>query len=81
MAREFPDYEPYPFGRRDHVNLLVRHILLAQPLTDQYGRLLADLDDDGLVAMANSFAVAHCARREPLIALLAEDLKTPFGGV
>src|SRR6185503_148382 len=32
FRREFPNFQPFPFGQDNWVNTLVRHILLAEPL-------------------------------------------------
>ncbi|MFC5749760.1 glycoside hydrolase family 5 protein [Actinomadura rugatobispora] len=74
MAEEFPGFDPYPFGRRKFTDDLVRHLLFAQPLTVEYAELFRGLDEGGLDALADSFALAACARREPLVSILAERL-------
>ncbi len=71
VAREFPDFDPYPWGRRDWVRTLLLNILCAQPLVGEYARLLAGLDDDALLALADSFAFENCTVREPLARFLA----------
>ena len=44
--RHFPDYEPYPWGRRQHVFRLVRHILLAEPTAERFAALFQGVDPD-----------------------------------
>jgi endoglucanase len=75
MAREFPTFEPYPFGRRDFTDNLVRHILLAQPLVAEYAELFRGLREEELDALADSFAFGKCARRQPLADLLRENCR------
>ena len=41
FAEEFPDFEPYPWGKQRWIQLLVRHIMLAEPLVDQYAAAFA----------------------------------------
>lgn len=72
LTREFPDYNPYPFGARDRVDHLVRHILLAEPLLDEYTATLATLEDADLAALADSFKLENCVVREPLATTLSE---------
>lgn len=72
FEREFPDFEPYPFGSRSYVHRLVRSILFSEPLVPQFAGLLAPLSDDELVALAESFRLEACVRRAPLCELLAE---------
>ncbi|WP_093257082.1 hypothetical protein [Thermostaphylospora chromogena] len=41
FATGFPGSAPYPWGQRDYIKLLVRHILLAEPLVEDFGRCFA----------------------------------------
>ncbi|MFC4061273.1 glycoside hydrolase family 5 protein [Planomonospora corallina] len=74
LATEFPDWDPYPWGARYQTDDLIRHILIAQALLPEYAARLAGLSDDELLALADSFALPACVRREPLIELLTENL-------
>ncbi|MEV5739083.1 cellulase family glycosylhydrolase [Microbispora rosea] len=73
---EFPSWDPYPWGARYQTDDLVRHILIAQALLPEYAELFRGLDDDELLALADSFALSNCTRREPLIRLLTDNLAT-----
>ena len=66
VAREAPEFDPYPWGRFDFVRTLVLNITLAQPLTGEYAELFRGLGEDELVALADSFAFENCAVRESL---------------
>jgi endoglucanase len=68
--KEFGDFQPYPWGRRAWIHLLVRHILLAEPLVAEYGRCFAGVSPQQAEVLAGSFALDQCARREELAALL-----------
>ncbi|NUR88951.1 MAG: cellulase family glycosylhydrolase [Nonomuraea sp.] len=72
VEREFPGWEPYPWGARYQTDDLVRHVLMAQALLPEYAALFAGLDDAALLALADSFALAECTPRDPLIRLLRE---------
>lgn len=74
FAREFPDFDPYPWGARQWVNVLVRHILLAEPLVDEYARCFAGLSADGAAELARSFAFDRCVERERLSTVLRAHL-------
>jgi endoglucanase len=74
IAREFPDFDPYPWGRFDWVRTLLLNITIAQPLAHEYASLFRGLDDTELDALADSFAFDSCAVREPLLAVLQHDL-------
>ncbi|MEV5896611.1 glycoside hydrolase family 5 protein [Nonomuraea fuscirosea] len=72
---EFPHWEPYPWGARYQADDLIRHILLAQALLPEYAELFRDLGDDDLLALADSFLLERCVRREPLLDLLSTNLQ------
>lgn len=72
IAREFPDFDPYPWGRFDWVRTLLLNITLAQPLVGEYAALFRGLDDSELTALGTSFALENCLVREPLRKLLSE---------
>ncbi|MBG0818218.1 glycoside hydrolase family 5 protein [Planomonospora sp. ID82291] len=74
METEFPGWDPYPWGARYQTDDLIRHILIAQALLPEYAALFQGLSDDELVALADSFALRACVRREPLIELLTANL-------
>ena len=52
IAREFPDWAPYPWGVREATDLLVRHILLAQAMLPEYAERFRGLGDDELDELA-----------------------------
>jgi hypothetical protein len=68
--REFADYEPWPWGRRQHIALLVRHILLAEPLAERYGALFRGVTPDRARELAASFRLGACDTRDGLVDLL-----------
>lgn len=73
MAREFPDFDPYPWGRWDWVRTLLLTITVAQPLAEEYASVFRGLGTDELAALADSFRLANCQVREPLLARLAAE--------
>src|SRR3954452_21290834 len=73
VAREAPDYDPYPWGRFDWVRTLVLNITLAQPLAQEYAGLFRGRGDDDLAALADSFAFGACGIRETLHDQLARS--------
>src|SRR5690606_8245600 len=77
MDREFPDYEPYPWGRRQHVFRLVRHILLAEPLAERYAALFAGATPDRARQLADSFSFANSLKRERLVDILRRRAGSP----
>lgn len=74
LAEEFPDFTPYPWGRRDWAHTLLLNITVAQPLAYEYAGLFRGLGDDDVIALADSFALANCDQRVPLVERLRADL-------
>lgn len=66
FEREFPDFDPYPFGRRRYVEQLVRNILFAEPLSDEFAACFANADDDELAELARSFSFERCVEQKQL---------------
>ena len=77
---EFPDFAPYPWGRRAWVHLLVRHLLLAQPLVEDFARCFEGASPEEAEELASSFALERCVPRAPLVELLRRDLGRPARG-
>ena len=71
FKKEFAAYEPYPFGQQNHINLLVRNILIAEALVPEYCNLFKDLSTEDLIALARSFRFENYVKRERL-----EDILT-----
>jgi aryl-phospho-beta-D-glucosidase BglC (GH1 family) len=74
VAAEFPYFDPSPFGQQQWIHVLVRHILLAEPMVDDFARCFAGIGADEARALADCFAVEACERRAPLIDVLGEHL-------
>jgi endoglucanase len=70
--RHFPDYEPYPWGRRAHIFRLVRHILLAEPTAERYADLFSGITPDRARVLAESFRFERMLVRTELADLLRE---------
>ncbi|HET6738027.1 MAG TPA: cellulase family glycosylhydrolase [Kribbella sp.] len=63
---EFPSFDPLPFGRRQWVATLVRHILLAEPLVEDFARTFAGLGVEQVQELADSFRLDRCLTRDRL---------------
>ncbi len=66
FKKEFTEYDPYPFGQQSQINLLVRHILIAEALVPEYCNLFKDKSDEEIIALAQSFRFDNCVKRERL---------------
>lgn len=67
VAREFPGFDPYPFGAWEWVRTLLLNVMLAGPLARDYATLFGGLDDSELVDLADSFAFDRCDVRQHLL--------------
>jgi endoglucanase len=72
FAEEYPDYEPFPFGAEREIELLVRNILLAEPMLSEYAMLFRGMDEDEIDTMMRSFSFENCVRRDELASILSE---------
>jgi len=71
FKKEFAGYNPYPNGQQNKINLLVRHILIAEALVPEYCELFRGLSEKELIALAQSFRFENYVKRERL-----EDILT-----
>jgi endoglucanase len=71
FEREFPAFDPYPFGRRRYVEQLVRNILFSEQLAEEFAAAFADAGDEELAELGESFAFGRCAEQKPLCELVA----------
>lgn len=74
LAEEYPDFDPAPFGQQQWIHVLVRHILLAEPMVDDFARCFSGIDAEEAVALANCFAFDQCVQRDHLAKTIQEHL-------
>jgi hypothetical protein len=72
IAKEFPRWQAYPWSARASTDDMVRHLLLAQALVSEYAERFRGLSDPELLALADSFTLANCVRRDRLCAVLRQ---------
>ena len=78
FGKEYPDFDPFPFGQLNWIMTLVRNILLAEPMVDDFGRCFADVTRAETVReLADSFRLENCVVREPLAAVLSASARQP----
>jgi endoglucanase len=69
----FPNYKPAAFDSRWHINRAVRHILLAEPLVDDFYPLLRGLNYAELDGLMASFRFEDCVPRQLLVEILQKE--------
>lgn len=72
--REFPDYAPWPWGRQPHIAVLVRHILLAEPLAQRFAERFRGVSPERARELARAFRLDACIERTGLTRLLRAHL-------
>jgi endoglucanase len=70
FAKEFPNYKPFPFGVKRHIDQLVRHVLLAEPLVKEFAELFRNVSVEEIDTLMRSFRFENCARRDRLAEIL-----------
>jgi hypothetical protein len=73
FAEYFPNYQPYPFDVQWQINRTVRHILLAEPLIEDFYPLLQRLDFAEIDELMASFLFANCSLRHELIQIIKKE--------
>ncbi len=71
FKREFPNYNPGPFGAQWYVRRLVRHILIAEALAPEFGELFRGMSETEIDALMQSFQFKNCCIRKPLAEALS----------
>lgn len=66
FKKEFSEYNPYPSGQQTQIDLLVRHILIAEALVPEYCNLFKNLSNEQVIALAQSFRFENYVKRERL---------------
>jgi endoglucanase len=73
VRSEFPDFEPFPWGQRAWVHQIVRHMLFAEPMVDDFAACFAGVTAADARAAADSFSFENCERRERLAEMLQQS--------
>ena len=72
FAEEYPESHPFPFGTQREIELLVRNILLAEPMLPEYAGLFRDADEAEIDGLMRSFRFENCVRHDELANILSE---------
>src|SRR5262249_60069988 len=70
VAREFPAFEPFPYGQRWLIHRLVRHILLAEAMVGDLADRFRDLRPEDVEELVGSFRFERTVRPSRLDELL-----------
>ncbi|MGY1845221.1 glycoside hydrolase family 5 protein [Modestobacter sp. SYSU DS0875] len=70
VAREFPDFQPYPWGQHRWLHGIIRHVVLAEAMVGDFGRAFEGVPPEEAAELAGAFAFDRCVVREPLAELL-----------
>lgn len=72
FGREFPNFQPFPFGRDFLIRRAIPETLFAGALQPEFGELFRNMTDDEIDDMMRSFRLENCTLRQPLVDLLRE---------
>jgi aryl-phospho-beta-D-glucosidase BglC (GH1 family) len=76
FAQEYPGFDPFPFGQENWIMTLVRCILLAEPMLEDFGRCFAGVAETATVhELADSFLLENCVVRQGLADVLAASAR------
>jgi endoglucanase len=78
FAEEYPNYHPFPFGTQREIELLVRNILLAEPMLPEYAELFRGMSETEIDELMRSFRFENCVKREELAGILSEHSQAPL---
>jgi aryl-phospho-beta-D-glucosidase BglC (GH1 family) len=77
FAEFFPNYKPFPFDAQWQINRVVRHILLAEPLIEDFYPLLKGLDLAEIDELMASFRFECCSPRQELVQMIKSEQGIP----
>ena len=71
FGREFPNYRPFPFGAGRQIAQMMRHMLLSEPLLDEFADRFRGVTENDIDTLMQSFLFKNCCQRTELAQLLA----------
>ena len=71
FEQEFPNYQPFPFGAQRHIAQLVRHMLLSEPMLDEFAERFRGISAEDIDTLMRSFLFENCRQRTELAQTLA----------
>ena len=71
FEQEFPNYQPFPFGAQRHIAQLVRHMLLSEPVLDEFAERFRGISAEDIDTLMGSFLFKNCRQRTELAQTLA----------
>jgi aryl-phospho-beta-D-glucosidase BglC (GH1 family) len=79
IARECPQWNPYPWGAEFMICRIILQILLSEALLPEFGELFRGMDEQSIDEMMRSFRLENCRPWQPLVDLLSADItrRTP----
>ena len=72
FEREFPDFQPYPWGAARWIHGHVRHVILAEAMVGDFATAFEGVGPDEAERLADSFALGQCQVRKTLAEVLRQ---------
>lgn len=73
IAKEFPNYAPAPFGQKQWIATLVRHIMFAEPMAEEFAGVFAGITEEQAIVLADSFRIDNTVERTRLAEIIRAD--------
>ena len=70
FAREFPAFEPYPWGAHRWIHGHIRHVMLAEAMVDDYADAFVGVGPEDARELADAFAFENVRIRSRLAEIL-----------
>ncbi len=70
FEKEFPSFQPYPWGALRWIHGHVRHVMLAEAMVDEFAAAFTGVGPDEAEALADAFSFRNCRLREGLATIL-----------
>ena len=69
FEKEFPNYQPFPFGAPRQIAQLVRHMLISEALLDEWAERFRGVTAEDVDRLMRSFQFESCCERKELAQL------------
>ena len=70
FAREFPEFQPYPWGARRWIHGHIRHVMIAEALTDEFAQAFEGVTPVEAERLADAFSLRNCLIRDELATII-----------
>jgi hypothetical protein len=73
IKKDFPSFNPPPWGVDSYVDTLIRHIMFAEPMAQEFAELFRGIGVEEAELLAGSFAFTNTLERKELAGIIRAD--------